>query len=58
MFYFMTESFDLFSSHTDSLEMTLLHSRTTSKNKHGGRQRIFSATDDAEERTSMPKMTL
>lgn len=54
----MTESFGLFSCHTEGLEMTLLHSRTTSKYKHDRRQRIFSATDDAEGRTSTPKMTL
>lgn len=54
----MTESFGLFSSHTERLETALLHSRTASKNTHGGRQRIFSGTEDAAERTSVPKMTL
>lgn len=38
--------------------MTLLHSKATSKNKHSRRQRMFSVTDDIEERTTVPKMTL
>lgn len=38
--------------------MTLLLSKTTSKNIHGRKQRMFSVTDDIEERTTVPKMTL
>lgn len=38
--------------------MTLSHSKTTSKNKHGRRQKMFSGADDTEGRTVVPKMTL
>lgn len=53
----MTESFDLFQVLYGRVKRWLL-SKTTSKNIHGRKQRMFSVTDDIEERTTVPKMTL